>query len=114
MPQRFWEIIGYTGTVLLPLWFGYGMATTYKTQWDFGPKYGMPVAVLAPDGKHYADGEPIYPFERFIKSGLQEEIELAWLALLGSGLVYLFYLLWQLDATVKRIMERERRFPLRR
>lgn len=82
------RLFAASGYVCLFLVIGY-KASTFGTQWTWGPKYRMPVALLSPDGKHFADGTPLDPFTvAEIKSGYEEEI---WL---GACLVFTGLMLW--------------------
>lgn len=68
------------GWLLLLAMIGW-KAITFKTEWVIGPKYSMPVSLLAPDGVHYADGLPVDPFTLgLIRSGNEEEV---WLGITG-------------------------------
>ena len=77
-------------------WLGLGVfavmafhkVNTFEKQWKCGPKYHLPVSLVAPDGKHYADGELIDPISlSVIRTGHEEDWWFWTLVAVGAVLV---------------------------
>ena len=67
-----WGVIGIGIFLLVTL----RQVLTYGKEWRLG-RYGMPVSVLAADGRHYADGTEVDAVTlALVRSGWQEEVEL--------------------------------------
>jgi hypothetical protein len=78
-----WSHLGYglLGTILVYHLAGYG------TRWEFGPRYHMPKALVAPDGLHFLDGTQIPEVNlAAIRNDRDEELSLFILA----GIVVIF------------------------
>ena len=68
----------------------------HGTRWEFGPRYGMPKALVAPDGIHHLDGSEINLFTlATIRAGNEEEILLAGFVFLGLLLAVHFGRVWR-------------------
>ncbi len=68
----------------------------YRTRWDFGPRYGMPMALVAADGTHYRDGTRIDPFTLSrIRDGNEGEVFLGLQVVAGTLLAGLGGMLYR-------------------
>jgi hypothetical protein len=57
-------------------------------EWKFG-RYGIPVSILSPDGRAYADGKPIDPINlAIIQSGNEERAMGVALAVFGGAIIF--------------------------
>ena len=96
--QRFWVLLA----VLYPLIAGYCFISTYGVRWESGPKYGMPATLVAADGEHFPNGEPLDLISRaLVKTGAEEEL---WLAAIAFNTVAGTYLL-RMQMAAKRMLE---------
>ena len=76
-----WFVVGMT------VWLGLGAVwlSTFGSHWSFG-RYGMPRTLLSPDGRHFADGEPLDPMTAaLVRSGHEEEVYLGVVGLQAVG-----------------------------
>ena len=98
-------------------WFGWLLflglighcVASYGTRWTLG-RYGMPTALIAPDGLHYLDGAEIDPINlALIEADCQEEFMLVMLGLLATLLTILFFDLRKLRRLQMSIEQRRLR-----
>lgn len=85
----------YWGAIIV--WLGLGVNWVGKCgrQWTFG-RYWMPKILLAPDGMHFADGEPLDLIGlALVRSGHEEELHLALFTIVGLAVCWLVYELWK-------------------
>lgn len=67
------------------------LAVTYGSKWTPGPKYGMPVALLA-DDRHFADGAPLDALTAaIIRTGYQEEISGGIVGTFAGGMAWVIH-----------------------
>lgn len=83
-----WAIVGGGLFLLLTL----RQAAMYGREWDFGGDYGLPVIVLAADGRHYRDGSEIDDITLAIaRSGHEEGLELLLMGVIVSAVAYVVW-----------------------
>lgn len=98
--KRLFPISGY---VCLFLIIGY-KASTFGEQWTWGSKYRMPVTLLSPDGKHFANGTRLDPLTAVqVRSGYEEEIWLGACVVMTALLLWLVHELEKAKRSVQRI-----------
>lgn len=100
-----WGVIGIGIFLLVTL----RQVLTYGKEWRLG-RYGMPVSVLAADGRHYADGTEVDAVTlALVRSGWQEEVELLPTGVLLACLAHLVRLRVRRRRTEKRCRRLKRR-----
>jgi hypothetical protein len=79
--------------------------TTYGTQWTFG-RYGMPQTLLASDGMHYPNGEPVIPLMASLaRSGWEPEIYLVGVSVVIVCVLYVVYVARRMDKQRREYLE---------
>jgi hypothetical protein len=70
--KHVWGILGCGLFLFLTIY----QATMHGRKWEFGT-YGMPVSLLAEDGRHYRDGSEVDPLTlALVRSGNEETVHL--------------------------------------
>lgn len=89
-------------------------ASTYGTKWVFGT-WWLPQTILAPDGRHYPNGEWIEPEVLYlVQTGLEPVAYLIGFILVILMSCFLGYLYWNLERCKRRLEEAQRLYPRRR
>jgi len=101
--NRFYSLVGIAAMFLIPA----RMIWLHGRTWDFGP-HGLPVSILSPDGTIYRDGSAIDPYsEAIIRSGMEEPLRAALLAIIAGAAYVLRKRLHVLDVNSRRRKESE-------
>ncbi len=83
----------------------FGAIDSYGSRWELG-RFGMPRAMVSSDGQTFADGTPVDPMSGIlIRSGLEEEVELAFMIVLLIVLCLLALEVRRGNALRKRLAE---------
>jgi hypothetical protein len=77
----------------------------HGTWWTLGP-HGMPVSLVAEDGLHYLDGEPLDPVTLWmVQNDCEEEV---WAGLFSFYAIMLLYIFVKIRRAVNSIQESRR------